>query len=184
MTRPFEATLKGPPREFVLDQEVYEITGSWSVLTTTLLEAGWAVATLTALLQAEDREALVDRVMDPDDQFGIPDVERIAAQLVKRACGVDWWVAGKLLGWAEAHWSELDGWALTRGLDLLPLLNAAPARVCSLVYYRLTDGADATARARFDGELSIPPPSALASASTDEDDADAFMAALAQHRRS
>ena len=180
----FHATFHGPPRQFVLDGEEYEIRGPWRHLATTLMSAEWALDTLAALLHPEDHEALLDRFLDPDDGLDTADLEPIVVRLVKAACGVDWWIAGKLLGWAQQNWQEFDGWALARGLDLLPLLDTAPARVCSLVYYRLTDGADATARARFDGELSMPPPSALASASTEEDDADAFMAALAQHRRS
>lgn len=148
----------GPPASFVLDGELYELSGDWlRVLLEHLPRAErWHLWVLFALLHPGDAERLGDRLDDEQDPLGAADLESLTEKLVERACGRPWWVSQRLFATLEAVWGELDGELALRGVEL-ERMAARPARACDLVYAWLIRGADDKARRRLDAQLNRPP---------------------------
>ncbi|MBA9005915.1 hypothetical protein [Thermomonospora cellulosilytica] len=181
-----EIARSGPPRSYVLDNEVYALTGSWWPLTSRLIEqvTGWRLLLLLELTDPEDGEVLVERLDDPDDPLEPEDLDQVAETLVLQATGRPWWVTGRLLATALARWAELDGELIGRGVDLAQMVDRAPARACNLVYAWLIQGADRKERDKLDAKLTRPPVQELRAASPRtqqwlaEEEGAAFMAAM------
>jgi hypothetical protein len=176
-----EAALAGPPRSFVLDGEVYELTGRWSPLLTHLPAAEWQVPLLYDLLHPDDADALADRLSDDADTLTLTTLRQVAARLVEAACGRKPWVAQRLLVTASQRWGLLEGVLTLRGVDLLTLVDTAPGRACNAVYAWLIEGADDKERTKLDSQLFRPPPGEDLDAVplwSPEEEGSAFMAAM------
>lgn len=189
MGRQARVARSGPPRSYVLDGEVYELTGSWWPLTEHLgTGERWQLGLLLDITHPEDAGALYERLVDPRDDLTAAVLAPVADALVLAATGEPWWVAGRLLATAAESWAELDGTLLGRGLDLAEVIDAAPARACNLVYAWLIEGADEKGRAKIDHKLRLPPPEMLAAPTPQaaewfaEDEGAAFAAAMGEAR--
>ncbi|GAA2685439.1 hypothetical protein [Nonomuraea recticatena] len=146
----------GPPASFVIDDEIYELAGSWMVLLEWLPVQRWHMHVLYGLLHPLDAERLSDRLDDLGDPLSREEVRAMAERVVEQATGRKWWVAQRLYATLAASWGELDGRLSLRGVDLAALLQT-PARMCNLVYGWLVDGADDKARRQLDMRLTRPP---------------------------
>lgn len=186
--RQASAARSGPPRSYVLDGEVYELTGSWWPLMEHLPAEGWHLALLMDITHRADTEALYERLVDPADDLTSAALVPVAEALVLAATGEPWWIAGRLLATADHFWAELDGLLLRAGVDLAELIDTRPARACSVVYAWLVEGADDKGRAKIDHKLRQPPrqmltdPSPQAAQWFAEDEGAAFTAAMGEAR--
>ncbi|MFI6290000.1 hypothetical protein ACIBEJ_00355 [Nonomuraea sp. NPDC050790] len=140
----------------MLDNEVYELSGSWTVLLEWLPVTRWQMHVLYGLLHPLDAERLSDRLDDGDDPLTREEVRAVAERVVAQATGRTWWVAQRLYATLAASWGELDGRMSLRGVELAALLPN-PARACNLVHAWLVDGADDSARRKLDMQLQRPP---------------------------
>lgn len=177
-----EAALAGPPSSFMIDDEVYELVGSWTCLLKRLPAEGWHLPLLYDLLHPEDADALDDRLDDDEDTLTLAEVETVAARLVTAACGRKPWVVNRLLRYASQEWGALDGALMLRGVDLLTLIGEKPARACNVIYAWLVEGADEKQRDKLHRELFRPPPGedlAAVPLWTPEEEGTSFMAAMA-----
>lgn len=69
-----------------------------------------------------------------------------------------YWVAARLLAWAEVNWREIDGSSLLEGgIDLASLYQESPSRFLSAIYVLSIRGLDEQKRAEFDFKLNQPP---------------------------
>ncbi|MEU4406168.1 hypothetical protein AB0F88_16730 [Streptosporangium sp. NPDC023963] len=152
----WRSAVLGPPASFVLDDEVYELSGAWQVLLEYLPAERWHMFVLYGLLHPLDAERLSDRLDDDDDPLTRQEVRAVVERLVQQATGRKWWVAQRLYATLAASWGELDGRLSLRGVELAAMLPN-PARVCNLVYGWLVDGADEQGRRRLDMQLTRPP---------------------------
>lgn len=186
MQRPSRSAHTGPPRSYMLDGTVYELTGSWWPLIDCLAYQHWQVNLLLDITR--DASDVHGRLLDPGDDLGLPDVEHVAETLVQAATGRPWWVAQRLLVTADAHWELLDGTCLTRGVDLAALVDTAPARACNVIYAWLLEGADGKERDKIDYTLTQPPPELVRDPSPQarewmaEQEGAAFLAAMGAMR--
>jgi hypothetical protein len=182
------ARLDGPPRSFVLDGDVYELTRSWRPLLDHLGRDGWRLPLLLDLTHPEDAEVLRARLADRDDDLSVPDVERIAERLVLAATGQPYWVAGQLLLGAAADLMRIDGDLSQRGIDIVQLIDTAPARACNVIYAWMVEGADQKGRTKFNTRLFAPPrgaePEAIAETWSVEQEGALFMQAMGSARAS
>jgi len=64
-------------------------------------------------------------------------------------------VTARLAATALGHWEELDGFAVAHNMP--PLEKLPLDRFCNFIYWRITDGADATELAKFRAQLWMPP---------------------------
>lgn len=185
-----EALLDGPPARYVLDGDIYALTGDWAALLEHLAYDAWHLPLLLDLTQAEDAEVLRDRIHDPEDDLEISDVTRIAERLVLTATGQPWWVVQSLLLGAKAELFKIHGDLKREGVDLPGLIRRDPAGAVSVIYSWMTRDADEKERGKFHSRVFTPPPEAFntdAGQDTLEDiaaaEGAAFMAAMGNAKR-
>jgi len=176
-----QAALDGPPRSFILDNELYEVMPDewWPALLTIRLDHPWAFSFLLGVSHYEDGVVLAERLIDEDDPLEQDDLVPIAQQLVRKATGREWYVAGRLAVITSHHWASIDGRLLTKNVDLLPLLKKEPSRALNLVRGLMYENADERRQMKLDEELDRPPASALKERRSTREDAAAFEAAFA-----
>lgn len=184
------ARLQGPPRRYMLDGDVYELTGRWSPLLDHLGAELWHLPLLLDLTHREDAEALRCRIGDPDDDLETGDIRRISETLVLLATGQPWWVAQRLLLGAAANMLQIDGDLSREGTDLPAWIEQQPARAVNVIYSWMTKGAEEKEIMKFNNRLFLPPPGALDDDAADElldqqaeAEGSAFMAAMGQMSR-
>lgn len=153
----WRAARDGPPASFVLDNEIYELTGDWSELLGVLPLAEWRMPLLYALLHPADADALDDRLEDEDDPLTLDEVGRVAERLVEQATGRRWWAVQRLYATLADGWQVVNGRLALRGVNISDLLSR-PAVLCDTLCAYLTEGADDRAVEQFDFTLSTPPP--------------------------
>jgi hypothetical protein len=173
------AALSGPPRSFELDGDIYALGGSWRPLLEHLPRGQWELGLLLDVTDPEDADVLAERLADPGDPLTLDDVQRIAEALVEAATGWAYWTAQRLIAWAAQHWPDLDGIATLRGVDLVALVDAAPARACNAIYALLLEGVtEEKERRSIEAQLHRPPPGVDAAAAPGWDEGASFLAAM------
>ncbi|MBP2703535.1 hypothetical protein JOL79_06945 [Microbispora sp. RL4-1S] len=178
---PWRAAVAGPPRAFELDGEHFVIVSDWSVLLDRLRFETWQLDLLHDLLDEAGADRIDDRLDDELDTLTLRECARVAEGLVEAATGRRWWVAQRLIASAADDWHELDGMLLLRGVDLVELARAAPARLCNVMHRLIVEGLGKTDREMFEFRLRRPPRGVdvrRTQVMTDAEQGAAFMAAM------
>jgi hypothetical protein len=120
-------------------------------------------------LEDEVAEELWECAVDPDHPITPDLLHDIGRSVVERVAERPWWQVTRLVASLTEQWPILDGLAADRGLG--DPLDWPLSRLLSWVYIRLTDGADATERAKIDRSLDAPVtvPGAARAASSGDD---------------
>jgi hypothetical protein len=105
-------------------------------------------------LEEEVAEELWECAVDPDHPITPELLHDIGRSVVERVAERPWWQVTRLVASLVEQWAVLDGLAADRGLG--DPLDWSLSRLLSWVYIRLTDGADATERAKIDRSLDAP----------------------------
>lgn len=95
----------------------------------------WTFVVPEGLVEA-DRARLLSRVGDPGDWLDIPHLYGLALMVARQVYGVEWHVASRLCGVAEAEWAAFYGWCTARGQQPRAL---TAEQVCALVWAWLLD---------------------------------------------
>lgn len=125
-------------------QEWLEILGS----------NNWAVA-VVGTIPGTWHETFIDRV--ELGRIGTADVIAFAHSALAQSAGRPWWEAERLVNSCFHDGGRLLGTVLTNGVDPSRMTLAV---FLACVWATLTKGADATALAKLEGELLVPPPEA------------------------
>lgn len=114
----------------------------------------WVTHSVSALPN-EAHTLFIDRV--ESGELSPTDVRLFAHSALAQSAGRPWWEAERLVGACFSDGGRLLGTVLLGGVDPSRMTLAA---FLACVWAALTKGADATALAKMEGELLVPPPEA------------------------
>lgn len=133
--------------------------------------AGRLPVLVSRLAEPDDREALVDLVMDHPN--GAEDVRLESRRVLALVSGWKWWEAAKLINTSLG--SEVLGRLVLAGVD--PWQRTL-GEWCAATYALCAKGTDAQSRLKLDFSLSVPPPGAEDGWDDGGDDAEATLSAV------
>ena len=114
----------------------------------------WIIATVNST-PADAYEELLNGV--ESGELGTADVLAFAHSALAQSAGRPWWEAERLIGACFNDSGRLLGPVFLHGVDPSRLTLAA---FLACVWAKLTENADATALAKLESELLVPPPEA------------------------
>lgn len=138
---------------------------------------------IPGMLRPADRQWIMATLADHRNTFDLPQLRRIANNVVREVTGIPWWTAAQLANAAGRSWFQLDPSALLRGADLttLPI-----RRTLEVIYFIAAESCENDRdRAVLDADLFRAPPGAEESGWSAEQQATsmaAFRAMRAQFR--
>jgi hypothetical protein len=94
---------------------------------------------IPGMLRRRDRQWLMTELANPRSTFDMPQLRRVAHNIVREVTGIPWWAAARLANAAGRAWFQLDPSAYLRGGDLT---SVPIRRALSIVYFIAAEGCE------------------------------------------
>lgn len=147
------------PLTFTVDEDEYTLpeldTRTWLDALVLQPPACW-MHLIPTRLAGDGATRIGKRLAAADDDFDLDDLERVAEDVLRQVCGMDFYAAHRLAAQIYGNWQLYDGWCASKGVDPL---HVPISRVLSAAYaWRLSLCQEKSDIGKLDASIYQPPP--------------------------